>query len=350
MKKCVQSVLDHTKVKSRLIIVDNDSRDPEVGKYLREISGNETVEIKKVFNTENKGFAAGMNDGLRLSDAPFVCLLNNDCVVTEGWLTELAAIAGKRSDIGLVNPQSNTFGSSPDGDSSIDAHASFLSKKKGKYVELGSAIGFACIIKREVLDSIGYLDEAYRGVCYEDTDFSARACKEGFISVMAEGAYVFHVEQASRRGLKGKKEVYRRNREIFENKWGKLLRVFYLDSSDGNKENALKSYEKLKGLARERAVIDMWIGGARFSPEELIRDTVKHANISIKVKSGGLKQAPVLWRVLTKKKKYDAVVADDKRFLALLNLLRPVHKAEIFLKDNLEDPTGLAGRLRRTGE
>ncbi|MGB2660821.1 MAG: glycosyltransferase, partial [Candidatus Omnitrophota bacterium] len=44
LKECVRSVLDHTRVKSRLIIVDNNSRSPEVKKYIEAVDGNETVE------------------------------------------------------------------------------------------------------------------------------------------------------------------------------------------------------------------------------------------------------------------------------------------------------------------
>ena len=111
LKKCVQSVLDHTRIRTRLIIVDNASQDTEVARFINAVSGNETVAVEKIFSENNKGFAGGMNLGLRVSDAPFVCLLNNDCVVTDGWLEEMIAVARSRDDIGLVNPQSNTFGS-----------------------------------------------------------------------------------------------------------------------------------------------------------------------------------------------------------------------------------------------
>jgi GT2 family glycosyltransferase len=350
LKKCVRSVLDKTRVKSRLIIVDNGSKDPEVGEYLKTITGSETVKVEEMFNRENLGFAAGMNEGMKLSTAPFVCLLNNDCVVTDGWLEELIAVAESSSDIGLVNPQSNTFGCRPPEGLSIEKHAASLAAKKGKFVELGHAIGFACLIKREVIEEIGYLDEEYKGVCYEDTDFSIRARRAGFISVMAEGAYVFHVEQASRKNLKEKKEVYRRNKEIFENKWGGLLRVFYLNSHAADKNEVIRDYENLKNLARERALIDMWIGGASFSAEELIRSTIKHADISVSVTPNALSSLQILWRILTKKKKYNAIITDNENLLRLLDLLKPLHGAKAFIKKDLTDLAGFAGRLRKKSE
>jgi GT2 family glycosyltransferase len=347
LKKCVESVLEHTRVSSRLIIVDNASGDPKVASYLQEVHGNEIVEIEKVFSEENVGFAAGMNRGMRLSEAPFVCLLNNDCIVTDGWLEEMIAVAGQRNDIGLVNPQSNTFGSRPEEGATIDYHAAFLSDKKGGYTELGHAIGFACLIKREVIDRIGCLDEVYLGVCYEDTDFSVRAQKTGFISVMAEGAYVYHAEQASRRNLEKKEEVYRRNKEIFECKWGKLLRVFYIRTQDSDIDHVLNDYEILKGLARERAFVDMWVGGAEFSPEEITRKTMKHADISINIVSDKFLGISSFWRILIKKKKYDAVITDNERLLRRLRFLKPLLGAKVFPRKDLEEPSILAESLRK---
>ncbi|RKY42849.1 MAG: hypothetical protein DRP85_01420 [Candidatus Makaraimicrobium thalassicum] len=363
LKRCVQSVLERTKVRSRLIIVDNASRDPGVARYLHGLHGSGNVAIEKVFSEENAGFAAGMNKGMRLSEAPFLCLLNNDCVVADGWLEEMIAVARSRDGIGLVNPQSNTFGSRPDEGVSVKDHAALIKDKKGKFVELGHAIAFACLLKREVVERIGYLDEAYKGVCYEDTDFSVRAQKAGFISVMAEGAYVFHLEQASRRSLKGREEIYRRNREIFESRWGRLLRVFFLDRPAGNGNRLAENYEILKNIARERAIVEMWIGHDH--PAAGIRDefdgknVIRHADIGVNVFPGSFAAPAILWRVLTKRKKYNAVIMEDGFLLRCLRLLKPFHGAEVFAREegsrlrsgrqglfDLKEPAVLAEYLR----
>ncbi len=367
LKKCVMSVLERTRTRSTLIIVDNGSRDPEVKKYLDKVHGNDIVDIEKVFCEENAGFAKGMNKGMRLSDAPFICLLNNDCVVTDSWIEEMISIAETREDIGLVNPQSSTFGSYPDHSVLINEHAKLLNDKKGQYVELGHAIGFACLIKREVIDKIGYLDEAYEGVCYEDTDFSVRAHNAGYISVMAEGAYVFHREQASRRGLQGKEEIYSRNKKIFEDRWGKLIRVLYVDKGRDiyDQTEVKRDYEVLKGLARQRVVVHAWIFD-RYSERKGERglDNVeagKHADISMKIRSSHLVSMQLLWTVLTKKKKYDAVIIQRGFIAWLLSLLSFLRGSEVFtLKDkrairarggdifNLKEPAAFAKYLRKS--
>ncbi|MGD2278782.1 MAG: hypothetical protein PVH45_01650, partial [Candidatus Omnitrophota bacterium] len=200
---------------------------------------------------------------------------------------------------------------------------------------------------KEVIDRVGYLDEEYKGVCYEDTDFSIRAQKAGFISVLAEGAYVFHLEQASRGTLEGKEEVYRRNREIFERKWGKLLRVFCMDSRARSAGRIIEEYEKLKDLARERAIIDMWVcPGGPFTKDEISSRTGRHTDISVNIAPAGFAGLSALWRVLTKKKKYDALIVDDALFFRFFHLLKPFHGAEIFSPEKLKEPSALAELLR----
>ena len=364
LEKCVESVLELTNVKSRLIIVDNGSRNKQVVSYLSSVHGNDTVTVEKVFGEKNVGFAAGMNKGMRLSDSPFVCLLNNDCIVTKGWLREMIQIAKSDKAIGLVNPQSNTFGSRPDEGATLGDHAELISDRKGKYTEVGCAIGFALLMKREVIDRIGFLDEAYEGVCYEDTDFSIRASKSGFIPVVAEGAYVFHKEQASRRTLKGKNLIYRKNRKIFEDRWGKLLRIFFHDSRSIASENIYSDYEMLKGIARERMFIEVWtekehmsLGVPRGSGRRRI---IRHADIQIKPQPRRFNTIRVIWRILTKKKRFDAVIMEDALPARVLRFFKALHKTEVFcLKEDgvvrsgkgmtfdLKKPAAFADYLRK---
>jgi len=352
LKKCVASVLENTRVRANLIIVDNGSKDPEVKRYLGAVHGSGTVYIEKVFCEENAGFAGGMNKGIRLSDAPFVCLLNNDCVVAEGWLEEMISVAESRGDIGLVNPQSNTFGSLPDQSVSIHEHARLLDDKKGRFVELGHAIGFACLIKREVIDKIGYLDEAYEGVCYEDTDFSVRAQKTGYISVMGEGAYVFHTEQASRKNLEGKEKIYSRNRAIFENRWGKLLRVLYMDhfrDFQDDREQVRSDYELMKTLARQRVIVHFWVRDSRRTANPGAAgesmSSIRHADVGVRVIQHGFVNALLFWKILTKKKKYDAVILRKGIVSRLLGLLKPVHGARLFFRGDGAKISSERGRV-----
>ena len=352
LEKCVESIFSYTKIDSRLIIVDNGSTDSEVISYINSLQGTEKISIEKLLSSENAGFAGGMNKGLKISEAPYVCLLNNDCEVTDGWLGEMIKIAESNKNIGLINPQSSTFGSRPETGVSYNSHAKLLSDKKGKYVELGHAIGFALLVKREVTDKIGYLDEKYEGVCYEDTDFSVRAQKAGYFSVMAEGAYVFHHEQASRRTLPEKEKIYKKNKELFESKWGKILRVFYLNASPKLSEgqNFIEVYNNLKSLARDRVFIDLWVADRRnkIRDSEPVKNFFKnnyHADVHIKFLPVFLLSLFSIWKVLTKKKKYNAVILRKGFTAIILKLLKPFHQSEIIINDEASKLTVENGQI-----
>ena len=93
-KNFVESFWSNTSVSSRLIIIDNASSDGTI-EYLSSLKDSSNRTLKIIFNKENKGFAGGMNQGIAISDAPYVCLANNDLLFTKGWLEEIINIFQK---------------------------------------------------------------------------------------------------------------------------------------------------------------------------------------------------------------------------------------------------------------
>ena len=136
----------------------------------------------------------------------------------------------------------------------------------------------------------------------------------GYISVIAEGAYVYHQEQASRAVLPGKEKIYARNKEIFEDKWGKTLRVFFMDNEKSKDAlgKARSEYETLKKLARQRVYVEMWVTGGKegknLKTSAVTQRTIRHADIKVRCLRSRVLWLRVLWKILTKKKKYDAIV------------------------------------------
>ncbi|SFR67001.1 glycosyltransferase family 2 protein [Halogeometricum limi] len=98
--ECLDSLdaLDYPNV--RVVVVDNGSTDGS-GERLAE----EFPEYEFIFNEENLGFAAGNNVGIRRAmerDADYVLLLNNDTVVTEGFLRPLVETAESGDRVAAV--------------------------------------------------------------------------------------------------------------------------------------------------------------------------------------------------------------------------------------------------------
>jgi glycosyltransferase involved in cell wall biosynthesis len=107
-RKCLDSILKHTQRPFELIIVDNGSTDGTVQFLESEILRNcHDARVKIIKNNENKGFAGGNNQGMAAASGDYVLLLNNDVVVTPGWLDRMLSCAEKRPEIGIIGPRSN---------------------------------------------------------------------------------------------------------------------------------------------------------------------------------------------------------------------------------------------------
>lgn len=317
-RDCIESIFKNTDGSYRLIIIDNASGE-ETKKYLEELA-RENPSVLLVRNNENTGFVKAMNQGMSLSKAPYICLLNNDTLVMKGWLKTMIDIAEAHKDIGILNPSSNNLGQKPQPGEPIEYFAANLAKDRDEFIELGAAIGFCMLIKREVIERIGMFDEIYGMGNFEDTDFSRRAIKEGYRCARACGAYVYHRENTSFKALKTFDEDFRRNREIFECRWGKPKRVAYLlDSYDSNTMKRIEM-DSLK-LARQ----GNWVW--YFLKKSL--EVPNHSNI-ISIKVGEEWYLPkAVFGILKKKKKFSEILVGDERTAGILKWLDFIHKAKV---------------------
>ena len=89
-KLCVLSLLGMTGYPEwELIAVDNAS--PDGSAEWLEGMAREWDRVRVVLNTENLGFPAGVNCGVRTASGEYIVVLNNDTQVTPGWLGETRA-------------------------------------------------------------------------------------------------------------------------------------------------------------------------------------------------------------------------------------------------------------------
>ncbi len=98
-RRCVESVMRHTEEPLEWIAVDNGSTDGTLEFW------NSMEDVKLIANAENRGFAAGNNQGMLEASGDFILLLNNDTVVTPRWLSGLYAALFRDPDIGIVGPR-----------------------------------------------------------------------------------------------------------------------------------------------------------------------------------------------------------------------------------------------------
>ena len=224
--RCIDSIFDNTHCDYRLIIIDNAS-DAPTRIYLEQVESSRPDRVVIIANEENLGFTKAVNQGIRASSAEYVCIVNNDIIVSNGWLEEMMDVAEAHEDIGIVNPATN-FGKKKPPNKTYEQYAAEMTAgKKGKFSETASPVAFCYLIKREVVDKIGLLDERFSPGYFEDTDYAIRARKAGYRSVFADGAFVFHPEHTSFK-KRGFDRLFKQSEEKFYRMYKRPDRVLYV--------------------------------------------------------------------------------------------------------------------------
>jgi GT2 family glycosyltransferase len=185
--------------------------------------------VSVVTNRENRGVPAACNQGLATARGDYLVLLNNDAVVTDGWLDQLIALAGASPTIGLAGPMSNyapppqLVEHTPYAD--LEGMHAFAARWRaehlGKWLTCERLSGFCLLMRRAVLDRVGGLDERFGLGFFDDDDLALRARDAGFELAVACDLFVHHFGSRTFDGAGIDAEaLLRRNREQFAAKWG----------------------------------------------------------------------------------------------------------------------------------
>jgi GT2 family glycosyltransferase/Flp pilus assembly protein TadD/glycosyltransferase involved in cell wall biosynthesis/2-polyprenyl-3-methyl-5-hydroxy-6-metoxy-1,4-benzoquinol methylase len=225
-KLCLQTLEQHTPQPHELILVDNGSTDGTVP-YLRHYAAGRD-HIRLIENADNRGFAAGNNQGLAIAQGDYVVLLNNDTVVTADWLARLLNVFEQYPDTGIVGPVSN-YVSGPQQvagttyQTVADMHQfaqQWATDHAGQSQEFYRVVGFCLLAKRTVIDRIGGLDEQFGRGNFEDDDFCVRAALAGFKARIARDVFIHHTgNQTFRAAGIDYKQSLEHNWDIFKAKW-----------------------------------------------------------------------------------------------------------------------------------
>lgn len=280
-REFIDSVTAFTKSPYELIVVDNASTDGTV-KYLKNLAGKNS-KVKLILNDTNLGFPKAVNQGIKASSGNYILIANNDIVVTEGWLERMINAAESSPLIGIVGPISNSvsgvqldknakYKNMPE----MHKYAKKLRKQNaGNYYEFPRVAFLCTLIKKEVIDKIGGLDERFSPGNYEDDDFCLRAQKAGYKAVIAKEVFIHHYGSKSFKadGEQKYAERLRINEQKFVDKWGATIEEIWLEGKPVTERNLLYSVEKDEFIQYyQRAVISF-----QDYEFELAEDNLKNA-------------------------------------------------------------------------
>jgi len=155
----------------------------------------------------NLGYAEANNVGIRFAlrvlDSNYVLLLNNDVVVAPDFLAQMISAAEALPEAGIFSPKVYFYGQ-PEriqltwNRVHLGRGRVFLAGAgeidKGQFDEITEtdySQGVCFLIKRAVIDIIGFLDSEF--ICYfEESDYCFRARKAGIKSIYVPKARIWH--------------------------------------------------------------------------------------------------------------------------------------------------------------
>lgn len=219
-----------------LIVVDNNSSDGSV-----EAIRDEFPAVKLVAQSENRGFAGGVNPGVEEATQPFVLLLNSDAQTSGSSIREAALYMARCPEVGILGPQILSTERKPQSSAWRDPSLAWLAlsalglsklkvlnferyheKPFTQAAQVDCVSGCAIMIRRDLLDELGGFDEDYF-MYFEETDFCVRARRLGKQVHHAPVGEFLHEEGGTSKRVRFRTFLeFRRSQILFHRKHGGL--------------------------------------------------------------------------------------------------------------------------------
>ena len=211
LKECLSRIEIYSKdINKEVFVVDNNSSDGST-----EMVSSEFPNFELISNNKNLGFAAGNNVALKIASGRYVLLLNSDAFLMDDTLqktinymdsNEKAGILGIKliSEDGSLQPSARNLPNPlskflvMSGVSDKFPSSRFFGSPDYKWwnheeiKQVGWVPGAFFLIRREVIDDIGLLDERYF-MYFEEIDYCLQAALKGWETIFYPFAKVIHI-------------------------------------------------------------------------------------------------------------------------------------------------------------
>lgn len=199
--RCVESVKNQTYKNIEIIVIDNGSEND--WKKLRHLKKQS---VRLIRNDKNLGFAGGHVSALPHCKGEYIFILNNDALVEKSTIKNAVkrmetdstiAVVGGRSYMLNDDGVSSGFYSYQRVDpSSADVHT--YGGDDGCVEQTVTVSGSAALIRRSIIDTVGYFDRRFFAY-YEETDLFALYLRAGYKIVYDPSVIIQHKDGASTR-------------------------------------------------------------------------------------------------------------------------------------------------------
>lgn len=193
---CLKTLKGKTNYKNYKVYFIDDSGNGKIGEKIKQ----KFKWVNVTINKNNLGFSGSNNIGLKKAikeyKPDYFLLLNDDCeIIDRGWLSKLIKVGESDGKIGILGCKIIY----PDG--SLQNIGGLFKKgeiekilkyKKDEIIDVDHVMGACFLIKKQVIEKIGLLDERYNPYLLEDTDYCLRAKEKGFLIKSVTSAKIIH--------------------------------------------------------------------------------------------------------------------------------------------------------------
>lgn len=190
-RQCVDSLVRTGFDLKRLVVIDNGSSDA-TRNYLAGLPLGVLV-----LNRHNLGCGVAWNQGALALQADWTVVMNNDVVVTRGWLDGLLE-AARREDLKVVSPALVEGALDYD----LEAFAADAGARMRGVVRHGARHAVCMAIHRSVWDEVGYFRATPRLWGYEDTLFFHELGLAGIRTGVVGSSWLHHFGSITLSALK----------------------------------------------------------------------------------------------------------------------------------------------------
>lgn len=233
LRDCLYSLKENCTLAYEVIVVDNGSSDG-----VQQMLEQEFPDVRFTQNDYNAGYTRPMNQALRQAQADYLLQLNPDTLVLPGALETLVGFLKEHPQAGICGPKvlnSDMTLQKPcrRGEPTPMAVFSYFlglnslfpkSKLFGGYLmnymdedethQVAGVAGSCMLIRRAVIDQIGYLDEDFFAY-QEDADYCHRARQAGWQVFYVPQAQIIHFGSMGGSRVQPYRSIYEWHRSYY---------------------------------------------------------------------------------------------------------------------------------------
>lgn len=211
---CLTSVFSQKGISFEVFVVDNNSSDKTC-----EIVRKSFSQVNLICNPKNLGYAKANNQALELAKGQFILFLNPDTKLQADVLSKMLKFAKENPQVSALGPQLlNADGTIQPSCREFPKYSTLIWEFTGlshlfpksntfgawrmgyfdhqKTIEVDQPMGSALLVRKDILDSLGFLDEGFP-IFFNDVDLCYRLKKANKKIIFYPEAKIFHYKGKS---------------------------------------------------------------------------------------------------------------------------------------------------------